>query len=201
MEWMDKARRAGGLIWVVAGVAGQIAWAASGHSLPGLVTLVLVVLVGILAVVTAARAPSAVVFVAGWLVAVALAVDFAGAVADRFGLFGGPGAPGVSWGSWDAFVAYTTTLLPWSSTVAAETVAIAATAIEIALAVLLLSGWERRWVGKATAGLLTVYLFAMLATLGPDSVARYGVPILIGGALLVSAEPSGKVRRPILRGT
>jgi hypothetical protein len=134
--------------------------------------------------------PGRLVWTLGWLTAALLALDFAGAVADRFGLLGTAGA---SWGSWDAFVGYTARLLPFVPDSLVGVAAISATAGEITLAIWLLSGWQRRWAGKAAAGLLTVYLPAMGFAIGITEVARFALPIQIGGALLVSAVPS---RRP-----
>jgi hypothetical protein len=135
-----------------------------------------------------------VVWLAGWVTAVLLALDFAGAVADRFGLFGGPGQSGVSWGSWHAFVGYTGSLLPWLSHPLVVVAAVLATAAEIVLAFWLVSGRWRRWAGKAAAGLLVVYGLAMVFTVGPDDLARYALPLVVGGALLVSATPVGNIR-------
>ena len=137
--------------------------------------------------------PPVVTWVAGWVVAVLLAADFAGAVADRFGAFGPPGAAGVSWGSWPAFVDYTRVLLHGVPEPVALMAAVGATGIEVALVAVLLSGRQRRWVGKAAAALLTVYLVAMASSVGCSEVARYALPIVIGGALLLSACPG---RRP-----
>jgi hypothetical protein len=53
----------------------------------------------------------------------------------------------------------------------------------------------RRWVGKAAAGLLAVYLVAMASSVGWGDVARYAVPVEIGAALLVSACPAVRGRR------
>ena len=55
---------------------------------------------------------------------------------------------------------------------------------------LLAGGWRPRLVGKATAGLFTMYLLAMAASQARADVARYAVPFLIGGALLLSATPT-----------
>jgi hypothetical protein len=115
---------------------------------------------------------------------VLLALDFAGAVADRFGL---SGATAASWGSWDAFVAYTARLLPLLPGSLVAAAAISATAGEVLLAAWLLSGWKPRWAGRAAAGLLAFYLLAMGLAIGPAEVARFALPLLIGGALLVSA--------------
>lgn len=190
MEWMDRARRFGGFIWVGAGLLFQGVWAIvhTGHQ-PGPVTLFLMALIAILGVFMIRDPASRWSTVGGWTVAVALALDFAAAVLDRFGALGGPSSGGVSWGSWPAFVDYTAALLGDPVRVWATMAAVSATFIECILAVLLITGRLRRWVGKATAGLFTVYLIAMLLTLGPGEVARYAMPMLIGGALLVSASP------------
>lgn len=191
MEWMDRARRVGGLIWVAAGVVYAAAWAWAGGVVPGWITVTLVAGVVVLAGLVAAwrLVPERVVAVACRVVAVLLAADFAGAVADRSGAFGPPGAPDVSWGSWPVFVDYTRLLLLDGPRPLAVVAAVAATAAEVALAVLLASGWQRRWVGKGAAGLLTFYLVAMAVSVGWGEVARYALPVEIGGALLVTVGP------------
>lgn len=123
-----------------------------------------------------------------------LAADFAGAVPDRFGAFGPPGTAGVSWGSWAAFVDYTRVLLHGLPEPLTEVAAVGATATEVAPAVGLLLGWQRRWAGKAAAGLLAVYLAAMATSVGWGDAARDALPIEIGGALLLTVCP---VRRPV----
>lgn len=197
MEWMDRARRIGGLAWVMAGVLFGTVWVAAGGTTPGVITLVFaaaaVVLAVVLGIQRGSGARAGVLWVWGWVVAVLFAADFAGAVADRFGVFGPPGAAGVSWGSWAAFVDYTRVLLLGAPEPVAVVAATGATAAEVALAVAFLVGWQRRWVGKAAAGLLTVYLVAMASSVGWGEVARYALPIEIGGALLLSVSPS---RRP-----
>ncbi|MDN5726005.1 MAG: hypothetical protein L0G99_08765 [Propionibacteriales bacterium] len=187
---MDRARRYGGLIWVVAGLIFQIVWVVlRPDQMPGPVTLTLMALVA-LGVVMTMDPHSRLTVIGGWIVAVALAVDFIAAILDRFGLFGPPGGPGVSWGSWPAFVDYTSVLLFGLGGPVSVVAGALATVVEILLAGLLISGRLRRWVGKATAGLFVVYLLTMLLALGPGEVATYGVPILVGGALLVSAAPT-----------
>lgn len=189
---MDRARRVGGWLWVVVGLAFQgVAWWRASV-LPGPVTLVLCGVVVLLAAATSSRSGWA-VWLAGWAAAVLLGLDFAGVVADRLGALGPPGAVGVSWGGWRPFVDDTARLLPGAGEGLVTAAALAATTAEVALGVLLLSGWQRRWVGKATAGLLLVYLVSMAAALGPDAVATYALPLQVGGALLVSSAPA---RRP-----
>lgn len=197
MAFMDGARRIGGLIWVGLALGFQLVWFLARSVVPGPVTLLLCGLVLVLALTTVVRSPAG-RWLAGWAVAVLLGVELGGAVADRFGAWGPPGAPGVFWGSWPDFVGYTAQLVPGVPRNVVVAAAVAATAAEITLGVLLLSGWQRRWVAKATAGLLTVYLVAMTLTVGLDAVATFGVPFLVGGALLVSTCPArpGAGRRP-----
>ncbi len=191
---MDGARRAGGLAWVAAGVLFGIGWIVAGGPVPGVVTLTLVAAVLVLAVLVVSPLGRATA-VAGRVVAVLLALAFAGAVADRFGLWGGPGASGVSWGSWSAFVEYTQVLLHGVPLPVAVVAAVGATAAESVLAGALLAGWQPRWTGKAAAGLLTCYLVAMGLSVGWAEVARYAVPVEIGGALLVTVASTGRRQR------
>jgi hypothetical protein len=184
MHWMDGPRRFGGLLWVAAGAVFQLVML--GQTRPGLITVLVIVATVLLAsaVVAARGRPRRLVWALGWLTAVLLALDFAAAVADRFGLLG------THWGSWDAFVAYTARLLPFVPDSLVGAAAGSATAGEMVLAVWLLSGWQRRWAGKAAAGLLAFYLLAMGFAVGFTEVAHFALPIQIGGALLVSAVPS-----------
>jgi hypothetical protein len=193
---MDSARRIGGLAWVAVGVVFGAGWAAAG-TVPGAITLTFVVAVLVLAAaMTSQRSAGGrpvVTWVAGRVVAVLFAADFAGAVADRFGVFGPPGASGVSWGAWPAFVDYTRVLLHGVPEPVAAMAAVGATGVEVVLVAVLLAGRQRRWVGKAVAALLTGYLVAMASSVGWGEVARYALPVVIGGALLLSACPA---RRP-----
>ncbi len=120
-----------------------------------------------------------------------IGLELLGAVADRFGLLGAPGSPGVSWGDWAHFRVETAELVPWAGLV--QPAAVAATVTELMTAdvgALLVAGLWWRWVGKATAGLFVVYLIAMVPGMGPESVLRYAVPVLVGGALIASARGS-----------
>lgn len=193
MEWMDRPRRAGGFLWVGAGLLFQVleAFRGGGGVVPGPVTLTLVTCVLGLALLLSVRAPARLTRFAGCFVAILIALDFLGAVADRFGVLGSPGDAGVSWGSWSAFVDYTDAMLNGIARPVAEAGAVAATVVELVLAGLLLSGWQRRWVAKATSGLLALYTLLMWTSMGAGEVAKYAVPILVGGALLVSVCVTG----------
>ncbi|QHC00691.1 hypothetical protein EK0264_10580 [Epidermidibacterium keratini] len=188
MEWMDRYRLIGGWIWVGIGLGATLAGWLAGAAMPGAITGLVMLAVVVLAGVLVAGRDGRLAVVTGWLVAVLFAVVLGGAVLDRFGVFGEPGAPGVSWGSWDRFVDYTAVLVPVGGLATAA--AVLATVAEAVLAVLLLSGWQRRWVGKATAGLLLAYLLAMALSPARTEIVQYGVPVLIGGALLLSATPT-----------
>lgn len=197
MRWMDGARRTGGWIWIVGGLLLQLGWGIGYAVWPGVIIAVPLIAGTVLAVLnlpTLADGFPRALRIAGLLLAVLLALTLIGAVADRFGLFGPPRGSGVSWGSWPAFVDYTATLLPGPLAALALPAAVAATALEVALGVLLLTGWQRRSVGKALAGLFGVYLLAMLVMLGVGDVVRHGPPMLIGGALLLSATPTWRER-------
>lgn len=186
MESMDRARRVGALMWISLGLAVQTLWSTllDGHlsALMWGVTLSIACAAVVAQVATAPRAQ----WLAGRLAGLIVSAEFLVAVADRFGLLGSPDTAGVSWGSWDEFVTYTDQLWPWTASVVA--VAVAATALELALGTVLALGWQWRWSGKAAAGLLSVYGTFMTLTVGAGEVLRYGVPVLIGAALLSSAR-------------
>lgn len=190
MEWMDGVRRWGGMVWVGGGILFEGLELALGRTSPGVVTLLIAVGVLALAAVMAFDTSDQVRWAAGWVASVLLGLDFLGAVADRFGALGGPGDPGVSWGSWDAFVDYTASVLPSMSRSLVTAGAVGATIAELAIGILLMLGVQRRWVGKASAGLLFGYLVAMATSLGAGEVADYALPIFIGGSLLVSSVPA-----------
>ncbi len=188
MEWMDRSRRLGGLLWVGIGVVLAV-WAELVLGVaPGPITTVAgVVVVALAASMLAGRGRLTVVL--GWVAAVGLGCDFLGAVADRFGLLGDPGDAGVWWGSWSAFTDNVSEMLHGAEGWVVQATALSATGAEMVLGLALLTGWQRRWVGKAAAGLLGVYAVLMLTSVGVAEVARFALPILVGGALLVSAAP------------
>lgn len=76
-----------------------------------------------------------------------------------------------------------------------------ATALEVALTVALLSGRQRRWVGKVAAGLFVVYLVAMGLSSVRGDVVFYAMPVLVGGALVLSATPAHLESTPQSRGS
>ena len=182
-----------GVAWVSMGFLAMLLWTWSGPDQPaGVATWAVVgaVVIGT-ALMLASASPQ------WWGARIAGAVIgflLVGAVADRFGLLGAPGDPGVSWGDWAHFRAETAELVPWSSLV--QTAAVVATVSELVLGVLLLIGWQWRWVGKLSAGLFAVYLVAMIPGMGAASILEFGVPVLIGGCLVASARGQHPLQAP-----
>jgi hypothetical protein len=187
MERMDRVRRVAGLTWVVVGVVMIVCWSVTGpDDAPGGVTWLVV---GVIAAGTLASVVGRTAQIRWWgarIAGIVIGLELLGAVADRFGLLGGPGDPMVSWGDWTHFRAETAELVPWDALV--QPAAVAATIAELTLGTLLVLGPWWRWIGKATAGLFAVYLVAMVPGMGPSSVLEYGVPVIIGGALVASAR-------------
>lgn len=193
MERMDRYRLIGGLLWTIIGLALAVVGTLTGHP-SGIVTTT----IGAATLISAAVAPTSWRAARWWtarVLAVLVGLELLASVGDRFGLLGGPGESGVSWGTWPAFVDYTGLLLPGFAGGAAEPAAVVATGAELILGGLLVAGPWWRWVGKFTAGMLFCYLLAMAATVGIGEVARYGVAIQIGAALIISARGS-RPRRP-----
>lgn len=186
MERMDRVRRLAGLVWVGAGLVAMMAWLVTRPERPPESVTWIVVLTIVAGTVVTLVAPPRVAWWGGRVAGIVIGIELVGAVADRFGVLGGPGAAGVSWGDWSHFRAETAELVPWDALI--QPAAVAATIAELTLGLLLLAGLWWRWTGKATAGLFVVYLVAMIPGMGGASVLEYGVPVLIGGALISSAR-------------
>ena len=127
---------------------------------------------------------------AAWFARIALAAGFLSAVADRFGLWGGPGAPQVAWGDWAHFVAYTATLNWFVPAAVVPVLAIVATSAEVLLALLLLAGYRLRWTAAASGGLLLLFAIAMTAAIGPKAPLDYSVFVAAAAAFLLSSLSS-----------
>lgn len=201
MRSLDGVRRVAGMCWCLVGAVAGVAGVVTGQAVPGAISATVETAVIALTVIVWCSAGTRVTRWTGTAVAVALGITFLGAVADRFGVFGGPGDPGVSWGNWETFVRYSGDLLPFVSPPFVLAAAMAATLVEVILGAALIVGWQRRWIGKTAAGLLVTYLVAMATTVGIWEAIRYGVPILVGGALLVSAIPARAPRARARAGT
>lgn len=119
-----------------------------------------------------------------------LAAGFLSSLADRFGLWGPAGSPHASWGNWSNFVKYTAILNFFLPRWMAPTLAVAATAAESSLAVLLILGLWKRQVAALSAGLLCLFALTMTAALGIKAPLDYSVFAASGAAavLFLSAE-------------
>ncbi|NYH93348.1 MauE/DoxX family redox-associated membrane protein [Actinopolymorpha rutila] len=182
---MDRPRRIAGEVWVAVGVLAMAGWTLTEPAHPaGFITWAAAILV---ALGTAAQAVTGSLrWWGGRLCGGVVGLELVGAVGDRFGAFGRPGSPAVSWGDWSHFQAEAAQLVPWDRLVVPA--AVAATVAEVVLGVLLVVGPWQRWTGKATAGLFVIYLLAMIPGMGSASILEYGLPVLIGGALVSSAR-------------
>lgn len=120
----------------------------------------------------------------------ALAAGFLSAIADRFGLWGPPGSPHAAWGNWSNFVKYTAVLNFFLPGWMAPALAVAVTAAESSLAVLLILGLWKRQVAALSAGLLCLFALAMTAALGIKAPLDYSVFAASGAAavLFLSTE-------------
>lgn len=112
---------------------------------------------------------------------VALGVAFLSAVADRFGIWGPPGATNVAWGDFGSFTAYAAKLNPWAPEALVPMVAWTATLLEITLGILLIVGWQTRWVALASGVLLL--LFALGMTVGTGIKTAFDASVFAASAL------------------
>jgi hypothetical protein len=124
---------------------------------------------------------------AEWFLRLALSFAFLSAVADRFGLWGGPGAPGVAWGDWPHFMKYFGRLNPLLPETLRPLVAGLATAAEALLGVGLLLPWWTAWTAAASGALLTSFALAMTLVLGLKAPLDYSVWTAAAGAFLLAA--------------
>jgi len=128
---------------------------------------------------------SQLLWLAVWLLRVALAFSFLSAVADRFGLWGPFGLTGVSWGDFERFTAYTAQLLWFLPRSLVSLVAILATGAEVVVAGGLLVGWRLHWWAFAAAALLLSFAMAMTCALGVKAPTDYSVWTATAAAFLL----------------
>lgn len=117
----------------------------------------------------------------------ALALSFLSAVADRFGLWGGPGTANVAWGNFSEFLNYTGLLLPFVPAGLVPVFGWIATAGEVVLALGLLAGWQLRWFAFGSALLLFSFAASMTLALGLEPGFSYSVWTAGAAALLLAA--------------
>ncbi|NAS11325.1 DoxX family protein [Poritiphilus flavus] len=114
----------------------------------------------------------------------ALAAGFLSAVADRFGLW----PEDISaWGNWANFTAYTALINPLVPDGLIPALAAVATAAELVLAVLLLSGFKTVWVARISGALLLLFGLAMTFSTGLKGALDYSVFSAAAAAFGLSA--------------
>ena len=112
----------------------------------------------------------------------ALAIGFLSAVADRLGLWTPLlGSENVVWGNMESFTAYTGVLLPWTATIA-----------ETILGILLLIGFQKRWVTLLSGILLLTFAFSMSFSLNVKAPFDYSVFAAAACAFLLYKESKVK---------
>ena len=122
---------------------------------------------------------------------VALAGGFLTSVTDRFGLWGPAGSKNVAWGDMQHFLIYTASLNPWFPAVVIPAFGILVTALEIALFILLLVGFQTRMATKISAWLTLGFAIGMTAGTGIKSALNASVIAFSACAwLLAKAERS-----------
>ncbi|WP_299246814.1 DoxX family protein [uncultured Aquimarina sp.] len=103
---------------------------------------------------------------------VSIAAGFISAVADRLGFWPKEKA---AWGTWDSFLEYTELLNPWAPEFMINSLGIAATLLEILLAVFLLLGFKTSLSAQASGILLLIFGIAMVTVLGIKAPLDYSV--------------------------
>ena len=121
-----------------------------------------------------------------------LGVAFLSAVADRLGIWGPPGSHWASWGDFAHFEAYTAQLNWFLPDGLIPAVAWVATLLEVALGVLLLTGWRLRQVAFASGALLLAFALAMTFSKGGiKSALNYSVFTAASAAFFLGSRSTG----------
>lgn len=121
------------------------------------------------------------------LLRLALGLSFLSAVADRFGYWGKPGDADVAWGNWHNFANYTAQLIAFLPQSLVNIFAIAATALELILALMLIIGFKIRVAAISSAILLACFGLCMTLSLGIKPPMDYSVWTAATAALLLSS--------------
>jgi thiosulfate dehydrogenase [quinone] large subunit len=122
---------------------------------------------------------------------VALGAGFLSAVADRFGLWGGPGARHVAWGDFAHFLEYTRTLNPWLPARWIPALGWFVTITEIVLGVALVAGVARRLVAALSGALLLAFAVGMTVGTGAKTALDASVFAAAAGAFLLALDARG----------
>jgi uncharacterized membrane protein YphA (DoxX/SURF4 family) len=122
----------------------------------------------------------------------ALGAAFLSGIASRFGWWGA----GLGYGSWANFVKYTGEVNAFMPRATIPLLAVAATAAELVLGVLLVTGFRLRWAALASAALLALFGVAMAISFGPKEPLDYSVFSACAAALLLARRVDDAGHRP-----
>jgi uncharacterized membrane protein YphA (DoxX/SURF4 family) len=122
----------------------------------------------------------------------ALGAAFLSGIASRFGWWGA----GLGYGSWANFVKYTGEVNAFMPRATIPLLAVAATAAELVLGVLLVTGFRLRWTALASAALLALFGVAMAISFGPKEPLDYSVFSACAAALLLARRVDDAGHRP-----
>jgi uncharacterized membrane protein YphA (DoxX/SURF4 family) len=122
----------------------------------------------------------------------ALGAAFLSGIASRFGWWGA----GLGYGSWANFVKYTGEVNAFMPRATIPLLAVAATAAEHVLGVLLVTGFRLRWAALASAALLALFGVAMAISFGPKEPLDYSVFSACAAALLLARRVDDAGHRP-----
>lgn len=120
---------------------------------------------------------------AALLLRIATAANFLSPVAGRLGFWKNTGT------NWSDFVDYTASVNSYAPTACAPALAVIATVLEVAIALLLLVGYKTRMAAIAAALLTLTFATAMTYSNGLKDVMDYAVPVDITSAFLLATMP------------
>jgi uncharacterized membrane protein YphA (DoxX/SURF4 family) len=110
----------------------------------------------------------------------ATAANFLSPVGARLGVWGG---------GWAKFLVYAGQVNSFAPRWAVPGLAVAATILELAFAMMLLVGWRTRWAAWGAAGLTLLFALAMSVSFGVKEVLDYAVLVDSASAALLATQP------------
>lgn len=116
----------------------------------------------------------------------ALSGTMLSAVADRLGFW----KKNAAWGNWENFEQYTRQLTFFLPEIMSKWSAFAATGLEIALSVMLISGYNIKLAARATGILLLTFALSMSFSLGIKAPLDYSVWVGSAAAFLLAEFPA-----------
>lgn len=120
----------------------------------------------------------------------ALGLGFLLPVFDRLGIMGPPGSAQAAWGDWPHFVAYTHSLMPFTSLNIANIAGLIATIAECVPGVCLIVGYKVKWMGLGAAAITITFAVFMIASSGIGAPFKYPVFVFTGAGLLLFTHHS-----------